>query len=1352
MKHIYINENKVWIIETKGKSFTTAYGDVYNATHGTLRRTTKTFDSEVTCEKEKEKIIKSKCKKGYEELSVNIEGVPLDELAEIHNIKKGLIKKLRASYNNETHPELIEETLNLSHLEELSTSSPILIKQIDRLTALSKLTISGEDAITAIPETIINLKNLKYLEIESAYDPITLSEHIGKISTLKELHLYSLQKLNKIPQSIGKLISLEVLDIRHCKGGYLEKKGLIIPESLGQLVHLKKLEISNCNLKEVAAYIGNLTSLEALDLSNNQLKDLPESIGDLQKLTQLEIDYNHFESIPEGVCKLRNLVDLDISSNPLQKIDANFLQLTALKELNFDYDKITNIPENILTTGFNAIKDFLKNGPTPKLSIKIAPIPEHAEQLVNERKEQVKGIIYDIRKELYEEFEQLKFDQILAFIFGETNKLPNGRRSEIYDFESISDIFNPIYKWSFIDRRLLAFICNDTFIFKEDCYYSGYYSRFFKYWFLPQLKQEQEGEDFFGQLIEELKSCQIDEWTALTGYLDETRKESFLRHDGSTNSIGKVILKYLQTDRKKIMNLLEKEYYTKPLIPLLATKRDILNELLDELLPYYDTSEAQRHIYYTKLEELCKIDNKAYESLVLEQMKGSDCLSCIMECYRILLTYVGDTYKTAAIKHAKIVLVDITTRKNENRKYKFNWSGSTEYLNDDTPEFIQWLCIHLGEDVKAELFNYVKDTKMLDIDIISALVQRFGQDAITVAIEALKMSTKDISLVPHYRQAFTLLEDLDYSAYYDQVWKVACSPHPDLADLACVSLANRPATDIFNKAVSFLSSKKKAERRAGVFILSQLGSAEAIETLEPILDNEKIDEIRNLAIGAYYKRFGQKEVTIPNMKAQIANADKRGKLEKPVAKWIDTLPRLTWNDGKQLTKKEQYYLFYRQSCSSSITPDIEAIPMYTLLDKAQAADVAFKTFQYINKNIGFKAASKMAFALMGILGDQRLVELSKDVAINNKNANVCTILGMLGTQEAAFALDQIIQHFEIKYPNVRRAAEQAFEDIALHLELTHFELKDKMLPDFGFVNKERPLDVGTGYTLSISPQLKFTYTNTQGKQVKSIPKPPAPIKNMLKDMNANLRRVVKQYTLSLEHYLVTQRLWPGDDWKHHFIEHPVAFAFSQSLVWQTNRNKTFIVLPNGDLQDETGNTISIKDNDRIQLAHPLNLVDSIKSHWESHLKEANIQQAIQQLDRALVAPTPEELEVLQSRTFESNSLNAGTFKYRAHKKGWRRGSIGDGGGIVSYTKAFKEAGIDVFIETQNIAVYAELDDEDVVLGKCYFTPFGSVQVNGGWWNSEPGRKDDERLMAIKNVPLLVFSEAMKDLKEITKTK
>ncbi|TGN01136.1 WGR domain-containing protein [Leptospira yasudae] len=92
MKHQLIfqdeSSDKFWNIESSGNSFTVTYGK-----SGTAGQTqTKTFDSEETCLKEAEKLLKEKLKKGYRE---NSSANYLDvwkEVCESKNIKEGFYK------------------------------------------------------------------------------------------------------------------------------------------------------------------------------------------------------------------------------------------------------------------------------------------------------------------------------------------------------------------------------------------------------------------------------------------------------------------------------------------------------------------------------------------------------------------------------------------------------------------------------------------------------------------------------------------------------------------------------------------------------------------------------------------------------------------------------------------------------------------------------------------------------------------------------------------------------------------------------------------------------------------------------------------------------------------------------------------------------------------------------------------------------------------------------------------------------------------------------------------------------------------------------------------------------------
>lgn len=966
-------------------------------------------------------------------------------------------------------------------------------------------------------------------------------------------------------------------------------------------------------------------------------------------------------------------------------------------------------------------------------------------ELVTKRKKQWVDVVHDFYKRMYNERDIESLENILKFIFGESDELPQITKLKVDTFNHLSTLLNPIQEWRVIDQHLLVFICNDTFFYKKGTQFDGYYEVFFREWFLPQLKTEKEGEDLFGLTLKELDHFNIDIWTALSAYLNATKQVSFLREDKSVNSVGEIILKLIKENQTRTIQLLDNENYIKPLISLLGTaQQSLLDTLLENLPLYYTRKEAQKHIRFSWLEELCKINLKKFESFVVEKMEGSDCIICVMECYRILFANARKKYRKPTVKHIKKMLPYILERKNSSEDgYTFNWSPATELFRDDTPKFIGWVCKYFRKEMKTELFSYVKETKQLNLEIVSHIVGCYKQSAIEIAIEAI-MNIKDNTPIAHYKEAFALLEGLDFSKYNDLVWEVACSEYQDLADTAASLLSRYPTEDIFYKAKELTLSEKKEERRAGVYVLSQIRCEEAIASLQPIVEKEGLEDVRNIAVRSFYSHKNQSKVSIEDIKKRISLASLRGKLEKPIAEWAGELPELQWKDGTTVSKTELNYLFYRQISSKKINVDIEAEPMYTLLDQKKGADFAYALFQNMIKNTGIKAVTKPGFAILGKLGDQRLVMPLQNIAIQDKNLNACAILGILGTYKAALALEKVIQHFNVEYLNVRGAAEEAFESIAEQLGLTYFELKDNMMPDFDFINKEKV--ISNRYIIFISPQLKFSFKNLQGKQVKSITKASEDIKKILKNLNTTLKQTIQHFRHSLENYLVIQRFWKGKDWKKFFLNHPIAFACGQTLIWQQNNESTFTITASGELKNHKQQSLDINHNDQIRLVHPILIGAKIKMKWKEYFETQKIIPVIQQLDRDIIQLPKKLYKVTLSRSFEDRTLPAGKFKNRAQKRGWKKGSIGDGGSILSYKKAFKEGRIEVFVETDNLQTQG-MFDEEMVLGKCFFTPLGFVQTDSFWF-SEPRNETDNRLITLRDVPKVIYSEAMNDLKEI----
>jgi Leucine-rich repeat (LRR) protein len=84
------------------------------------------------------------------------------------------------------------------------------------------------------------------------------------------------ENLKELPQTIGNMSSLSILDLSYCKS--IES----LPITIVDLKHLTKLKLGGCeNLREVPQTIRKMSSLSILDLSYYQCKR--------QKICDLEV-------------------------------------------------------------------------------------------------------------------------------------------------------------------------------------------------------------------------------------------------------------------------------------------------------------------------------------------------------------------------------------------------------------------------------------------------------------------------------------------------------------------------------------------------------------------------------------------------------------------------------------------------------------------------------------------------------------------------------------------------------------------------------------------------------------------------------------------------------------------------------------------------------------------------------------------------------------------------------------------------------------------------------------------------------------------------------------------------------
>lgn len=232
--------------------------------------------------------------------------------------------------------------------------------------------------------------------------------------------------------------------------------------------------------------------------------------------------------------------------------------------------------------------------------------------------------------------------------------------------------------------------------------------------------------------------------------------------------------------------------------------------------------------------------------------------------------------------------------------------------------------------------------------------------------------------------------------------------------------------------------------------------------------------------------------------------------------------------------------------------------------------------------------------------------------------------------------------------------------------------------------------------------------------------------------------------------MVTQRKWPMADWKRFFLQNPLANAFAKNFVWgiiKQNQLTATFYLSGHKLLDIEDVEVDLDEKDKIVLVHPL-MIEETNDEWRSKLKAINIEPPFAQLNREVFKPDGAEMARKISYTFENKSMEGQTFKSRAYKFGWRRGSVIDSGVISSYRRSFDTLETDVFIMLDGLSVIPF--ESEITFKEFFFVKQGSVDT-GSYVYDEPRNEKDHRLIKFGDVNPIVYSETLYDLQRILQT-
>ncbi len=148
--------------------------------------------------------------------------------------------------------------------------------------------------------------------------------------------------------------------------------------------------------------------------------------------------------------------------------------------------------------------------------------------------------------------------------------------------------------------------------------------------------------------------------------------------------------------------------------------------------------------------------------------------------------------------------------------------------------------------------------------------------------------------------------------------------------------------------------------------------------------------------------------------------------------------------------------------------------------------------------------------------------------------------------------------------------------------------------------------------------------------------------------------------------------------------------------------------------------------------------------WKEHLIENKINQPFQQLEREFFHLDSNDYDKTFYHLFDGKEIEMKLMKSRTSSFGWRPADYPGWrpGEMYAFNKAI--------LETEVFISYRYLDDENddkIALKQCYFTIPNPINSQDQFEVTFP---DDERLIKLKDIPEIVFSEMIRDLTEITR--
>ncbi|MGB8699186.1 MAG: DUF4132 domain-containing protein [Thermosynechococcaceae cyanobacterium] len=373
-----------------------------------------------------------------------------------------------------------------------------------------------------------------------------------------------------------------------------------------------------------------------------------------------------------------------------------------------------------------------------------------------------------------------------------------------------------------------------------------------------------------------------------------------------------------------------------------------------------------------------------------------------------------------------------------------------------------------------------------------------------------------------------------------------------------------------------------------------------------------------------------------------------------------------------------------------------------------------------------------------------------------KHQRVTWGLDTLKTMDSDTALMQLHSITQkSRHPGLRERAAEHLKDAARRRKLSMTELEDRIVPDCGLdAQGKKEFDFGPRqFQFAIGSEMKPMLRDDKGKLLSNLPKPnskdDADLANQAvtawKVLKKQVDAVSKVQSARLEQAMVTERRWSVAEFERWLVQHPLMTHLVQRLLWagytsEGNLPLTFRVAEDRTYTSLDDELMSLDGIESIALIHPLHLTAELRQQWSQLWSEYELFQPFPQIERELYFPTLEEQDKTVVTRFKDIAIPGLSLVGDFERRGWLRGSSGDGGGCHQHCKVYSQAQLIVGIEYEGgIAMWDVRQSGDIKITDCYFAPLH-------YYNSEFMFSANRKYaLPLGKVNPIVFSEVIRDI-------